>query len=275
MTTIPMVVCSVGSVDPTAAAGVLADLIVYEALGVRPVAVVAAVSAQNGASVRSLYPMSPRAIGDQLRSVWQQVRPAAVCIGLVPHAAGLRTVRRFLTALRPRPAIVLDPVWRASNGHELSDPSAVVELLALLRVVTLATPNVDEAQRLSGQRIKNIAQARRTALDLSAAGCAILLTGGHLPGPRCTDLLVSDGGVHVLAAPRRKRSMRGMGGLLSAAICARLAHGDDVLSACMSGRAFVRRALRSATALGKGKPQLWLPARAGIAPGRRSRQRRP
>lgn len=275
MTPVRGVVCSIGSVDPTGAAGVLADVIVYEQLGVRPVVVVAAVTAQNSASVRSVFPLSPRAISDQLRSVWQQVRPAAVCIGLVPHAAGLRTVRRFLTALRPRPSIVLDPVWRASSATVLSDPSAVAELLALLRVVTVATPNVDEAWRLTGQRIRNIAQARRAALDLSSAGCAILLTGGHLPGPRCTDLFAHDGRVRILSASRRPRGMRGMGGILAAAICARMALGDDVRSACTAGRAFVRGALKSATSLGKGKRQLSLPAPAGIAPSRRSSQRRP
>lgn len=274
MTPTSGVVCSIGSVDPTGAAGVLADLTVYGHVGVRPVVVVAAVTAQNSASVRSLFPLPPRAIDDQLRSVWQQVRPAAVCIGLVPHAAGLRVVRRFLSALRPRPAIVLDPVWRASSGAALSEPSAVVELLALLRVVSLATPNLDEAERLSGQHIRNLAQARSAALDMSAAGCAILLTGGR-PGPRCTDVFAADGRVHVFAASRSARTMRGMGGVLAAAISARLALGDDVLRACQAGRAVVRRALKSATPLGNGKAQVRQPSRAGIAPVRRSSQRRP
>jgi len=250
------VVCSIGTVDPLAASGLGADLRVYEKLGTQPLLVVTAVTAQNSARVTAVQPLPARAIVQQLRSIWEQVRPDAICIGLIPHASGIRAVRNFLSKLRARPPVVLDPVLRSSSGYALSSAAAGDELRRLLPLVSIVTPNVSEAARLASTPVNNLTQARAAALELSSCGCAVLLTGGHLPGQVCVDVFASLGKVHALAHKRIAGSMRGSGGILAAAISVYLARGDKPLAAIRKARRFVQSAIRDAHPLGNGPPQL-------------------
>lgn len=249
-------VCSIGTVDPLAAAGLGADLRVYEKLGAQPLLVVTAVTAQNSARVTAVQPVPARAIVQQLRSIWEQVRPDAVCIGLIPQASGIRAVRNFLSKLPARPPVVLDPVLRSSSGYALSSAAAGDELKRLLPLVSIVTPNVSEAARLTSTPVNNLTQARAAALELSSYGCAVLVTGGHLPGQVCTDVFASLGRVHALAHKRIAGSMRGSGGILAAAISVHLARGDKPLAAIRKARRIVQSAMRAARPLGNGPPQL-------------------
>jgi len=267
------VVCSIGSVDPLAAAGLAADMHVYHALAVRPVLVVTAVTAQNSARVRSVQTIPARIIRQELESVWEQVQPDAICIGLVPHPEGLRALRKFLRSRRQHAAIVLDPVLRASSGQMLSLPGARAELLALLPLATIVTPNIDEAQRLSGRRIANLAQARAAALELSRLGCAVLITGGHLPGAQSVDVFAHKDEVRLFSHRRLALGMRGSGGILAAALAAHLARGLGLSDAIASARRFVAGALRHAQPLGSGMPQLAARSRAGDGVRKRSKVR--
>lgn len=265
--------CSIGSLDPLAAAGLAADLRVYQQLGVRPVLVATAVTAQNSRQVSSIHPLPPALIAEQLRCIWEQIIPDAICIGLVPHAAGIRAVCTFLGGLAQRPPVVLDPVLCSSSGHRLSSPDARPELIKLLPLASIVTPNVDEAQYLSGLPIANVAQARTAALALSRHGCAALVTGGHLPGKQSADVLAHDDAVVVLSQPRLPAGMRGSGGILAAALSARLAQGAALVPALQDARRFVRRALRAARPLGRGRRQLATQHRAGDGVAKRSRKR--
>ncbi|MDQ6823866.1 MAG: hydroxymethylpyrimidine/phosphomethylpyrimidine kinase [Candidatus Eremiobacteraeota bacterium] len=249
-------VCSIGTVDPLAASGLGADLRVYEKLGAQPLLVVTAVTAQNSARVTAVQPVPARTIVQQLRSIWEQVRPDAVCIGLIPQASGIRAVRNFLSKLPARPPVVLDPVLRSSSGYALSSAAAGDELMRLLPLVSIVTPNASEAARLALTPVTNFTQARAAAVELSSYGCAVLLTGGHLPGQVCTDVFASLGRVHALAHKRIAGSMRGSGGILAAAISVHLARGDKPLAAIRKARRIVQSAMRAARPLGNGPPQL-------------------
>src|SRR4029077_15059930 len=96
------VVCSIGSTDPTGAAGIGLDLMLYSRMDVRGVFAVAAVTAQNSGRVARVDPLPPAAIDAQLRSIWRQVEPDAIRIGLLPAAAGIAAVARFIRKLRRR-----------------------------------------------------------------------------------------------------------------------------------------------------------------------------
>jgi hydroxymethylpyrimidine/phosphomethylpyrimidine kinase len=237
-------VCSIGSTDPTASAGLALDVRVYERLGARSALVVAAVTAQNDRSVSAVAPLPSQVIHEQLRAVWQQSVPDAIRIGLLPDASGIAEVTRFLRELAARPPIVLDPVLASSSGTQFLGPGEMASLRRLMEIATVVTPNALEAQALSGIRVSDVAGARRAAAHLSELGCAVLVKGGHVPGARSVDILARDGRiVKTFAAPRLRASMRGTGCMLAAALAVRLALGDTLERAVQRARSFVRAEL--------------------------------
>jgi hydroxymethylpyrimidine/phosphomethylpyrimidine kinase len=238
-------ICSIGSTDPTAAAGIGRDLIVYERLGAAGVFAVAAITAQNAHGVYGVDAVTPRILAAQLKAVWQEHAPAAIRIGLLPDAKLIAVVARFVRSLRKRPPIVLDPVMRASSGARFLGAAELRALERLLPLVSLVTPNVAEAEALTGLRIRDLAGAERAAVRLHEHGCAVLLKGGHLPGARVTDILVDDTGLRRFSAPRIEACMRGTGCTLAAAIAVFLAQGLTLARAVARARSLVRRELEA------------------------------
>jgi hydroxymethylpyrimidine/phosphomethylpyrimidine kinase len=250
------VVCSVGSTDPTAGAGLFLDAAVYARLGVSAAYVVAGVTAQNSAGVTVVQPLPPRAIIAQLDAVWKQVRPDVVRIGLMPGSAATRAVARYFGSMRRRPAIVFDPVMASTSGHRFAKPGGIPALRKLLSIAAVATPNAREAAELSGFPVRNVEDAERAAMSLAASGCAVLVTGGHLQsGDRVVDILANGARVARYTSKRLPKDARGTGCLLAAAIAASLAQGVSLDRAVRRARAFVRAAIASARSLGNGRPQ--------------------
>ena len=266
------VVCSIGSIDPTSAAGVTADLSIYAAMDARGVGVISGLTAQNSTRVSVVHALPPALIKEQLRLVWQQVRPDAVCIGLVPSAQAIA----IKTAVGPTsigsvfgPPIVVDPVILASSGFTLLPASAIRALPKLFRLARIITPNVHEAATLSGRKIASADDAVRAARDLTRWRCAVLVKGGHLAGAKTCDILAIPErstaripSMRRLCSPRLRGSMRGAGGILAAAIAVELGRGAPLEHAIRRARDVVRVAWRTARPLGSGKPQaLALPRR--------------
>ena len=250
-------VCSIGSTDPTGAAGLFADAAVYAQLGIRAVYVVSGVTAQNSAKVLCVEPLSPKAVRAQLDAVWSQVRPDAVRVGLLAGAPAAATVLAFLKALRPPPAIVVDPVIASSSGRRFAGPREVAALRAFLGVATVVTPNAPEAAALARTAVSSVADAERAALALAASGSAVLVKGAHLPtGGRIVDVLARAAHVTRYSARRLDADARGTGCTLAAVLAASLAQGHSLRDAIRRARAFVRRAIATAQPLGRGSPQL-------------------
>ena len=249
------IVCSIGSVDPTGAAGITMDLRVFADLGAVGLAVVAAVTAQNNLRVAAVGSIAPALITRQLEAIWEQVRPDALCIGLIPDAAGIRATRKFLERLERRPPIVIDPVIAASSGARFVRTRALTELVGLWPFATVVTPNLHEAATLTKMKVTKLEHAESAACALAKYGSAVLLTGGHLKGIACVDVLVQGGRVRRFAAPRLAGTMRGAGGILAAALAVYLARGASLEHAAQRARFFVRRAFRRARTVGSGTPQ--------------------
>lgn len=249
------VICSIGSIDPSGAAGLVADLRVYQRLGADGVAAVAAVTAQNSRRVSAVHTLPARLVRQQLAAIWQQVQPDAVCIGLLPDATVIRAVTRFLDGLRRCPPIVVDPVITASSGRRFLTPADVRALAALLHIATIVTPNLLEVAALTSMRVATAAQAETAAIALARQGCAVLVTGGHLSGRQCVDVLAQRAGVRRFAARRLRGSLRGAGGILAAALAVSLGRGLSLVRAIAFARRFVRRAHSAARGIGSGKPQ--------------------
>lgn len=258
------IVCSIGSVDPTTAAGVTVDLSVFAEMGARGVSVIAGVTAQNAARVVAVHALPAPLVAEQLHAIWEQVRPDAVCIGLVPSAPSILAIAQFLRRLHPRPPIVVDPVIAASNGAILLKAHARRVLPQLFSVARIITPNMAEAELLTSRTIATPHDAVEAAQALTRWGCAALVTGGHLKGFACIDSLALpsrlDSTRHARApkkfvAPRLPGAMRGAGGILAAAIATELARGATLEHSITRARNVVRNAWRAARSLGTGRAQ--------------------
>jgi hydroxymethylpyrimidine/phosphomethylpyrimidine kinase len=220
------------------------DLAVFAELGAVGVAAVAAVTAQNSKRVAAVEPLSAKIVTRQLEAVWEQVRPDAVCIGLLPDAAGMRAVGKFLSRLSPRPRIVIDPVLASTSGYEFLAAREIRQLLQLLPLADVVTPNLREASRLTSLPVTSVQTAQAAARKLTRYGCAALVTGGHLPGGRCVDVLVQGDYVRRFSASRLEGTVRGAGGILAAAIAVQLARGATLERAVAQARTFVRHAIK-------------------------------
>jgi len=243
----PVVLTIAGS-DCSAGAGIQADLKTFHALGCFGLTAVTAVVAETPRRVRSVHPVPPPILQDQLELLLEGYPIAAIKTGMLVSKPHLVAVTEIL-ARHPGIPLVVDPVMVASSGDPLLESDAVAAYLdRLLPLATLITPNLDEAAILAKQPISSEAGLEEAARGLHLAlGTAVLLKGGHLEGADCADLLWDRDGPRWLRGPRLDTpASHGTGCTLSAAIAARLAHGASTAEAVAAGKAFITRALAHA-----------------------------
>ncbi|HTV73086.1 MAG TPA: PfkB family carbohydrate kinase [Candidatus Acidoferrales bacterium] len=238
------VVCTIGTTEAHLAVGLGVDLRVLVECEVRPLAVVAALSAQDAAGLRALEPVAPEMIAAQLASL-RGARIDAFRIGALAEVRSATVIARGI-AHRKAP-IVYDPVAGSSAGGAFAPPATLCaiadELLALRPIIT---PNLYEAGLLTQSNVDSIETMIAAARALRARGAqGVLIKGGHLTGaPR--DVLVADDQVHLFEEERLPGEMRATGCVLAAALAAALAHGATLLEAVQRARAFVREKMTTA-----------------------------
>lgn len=250
-------VCSIGTTDPTCAAGIGLDLAMNALVGVRSAIVVTGVSAQNSRAVSRIDALPPRSIHAQLAAIWEQARPDAIRIGLIPGVPAIRAVTAFVAAHSRRlPPVIVDPVLKSTSGRRFAGPKEIAALEKLMAHAELVTPNADEAAALAGIPVRSVDDAAAAAQTIShRTGCAVLVKGGHLSGAACFDVLADRAGVVYIGAKRQRTTMRGTGCVLAAAIAAFRAQGLPLLVAIEHARDVIAHAMRDARPLGKGRPQ--------------------
>jgi hydroxymethylpyrimidine/phosphomethylpyrimidine kinase len=216
--------------DPSGGAGIQADLKTFSALGVYGTAVLTALTAQNTRGVTGVHPVPPAFVGEQLRTLLDDVRVHAVKIGMLGTGAVVREVAAVLADRRPGP-VVTDPVMVATSGDRLIDDEAVAATRAdLLPLSDLLTPNVPEAAVLldvpPATDARELPDQARALLDLGPR--AVLLKGGHLGGSDSVDVLATADGVTVTRRPRVDTTgTHGTGCTLSSALAALAARAGD------------------------------------------------
>ncbi len=238
-------VLSVAGSDPSGGAGIQADLKTLAALGVYGMAAVTAVTVQNTEGVKYVHALPPGVVGDQIDAVMEDIRPDVVKVGMVNDAETLGALADAFG--RHRPAfLIVDPVMVSSSGCPLMQPGAEVLLKErLLPITHLLTPNLPEAERLTGLRITTPEEAERAARALRAMGVdAVLLKGGHARGETKADLLVGRDGARRYAAPAvATRNSHGTGCTLASAIAAYVARGERLEDAVGLAKDYLTRAL--------------------------------
>ncbi len=253
--TLPVALTIAGS-DSGGGAGVQADLKAFAAMGVHGASAVACLTAQNPKRVLAVEPCPPQMLRRQLEAVFAELPPRAVKTGMLFSAANLRVVADFFGArpARSRVPMVVDPVLAATSGARLLAPAAERILRErLLPLATLATPNLDEAEILAGQKIREPEDLRAAArIIFSRFGCAVLAKGGHLRRTRDAVDVFFDGKTELLlSAPFvRGISTHGTGCTYSAAICAALAWGHELPAAVRIGKQYITSAIANSHRVG-------------------------
>jgi len=248
---------SIAGSDPTGGAGIQADLQVFRALGVHGAAVVTALTVQDTEKVHQSLPAFPNVVLDQLRVLLRDVTPHAVKVGMLATDDIARNVALALASLDDAVPVVLDPVLAASDGTPLLERRAWHTLQGLFPRCTLVTPNLREAELLSGNDTATrtgCESAARTIVEELGAG-AILLKGGHREGAP-DDLFVwrdaDRTGLEWLPGTRIDvGEVHGTGCALSAAIAAALARDVALREAVERGRQFVAGGLERAHQAGR------------------------
>ncbi|WP_159904571.1 bifunctional hydroxymethylpyrimidine kinase/phosphomethylpyrimidine kinase [Salinirussus salinus] len=248
----PPVVCTVAGSDSGGGAGVQADLKTVEAGGGFGTSVVTSVTAQNTTGVESTHVLPVEEVDAQATAVFEDFDVAAVKTGMLATAPVVELVAERVAGL-DCPAVV-DPVMVAASGDRLLEPAAEDAYEELVAGSTLVTPNVDEAEVLTGREVTDPESATAAGEDLVGMGAdAALVKGGHLGGEDVVDVLVTADTVETLRHARvDTTATHGSGCTLSSAIATRLAHGDDLPAAVRSGVDLLARAVRYNVDVGGG-----------------------
>ncbi len=243
--------------DSGGGAGIQADLKAVTALGAFGATAITALTAQDTLGVHGVLAVPPDFIRRQIRVVLDDIGADAVKTGMLHDAATIDAACDELTATCGPGGVplVADPVMVAKGGHRLLAPDAVETLKRrLLPLAAVITPNLPEAEVLSGMAIPDLPTMRHAAEMLRTLGVpAVLLKGGHLPGATVTDLLATEAGIEVFESPRiDSRHTHGTGCTLASAIAAGLAQGLALREAVLRARAYVRAAIAAAPGIGRG-----------------------
>ncbi|WP_440221822.1 bifunctional hydroxymethylpyrimidine kinase/phosphomethylpyrimidine kinase [Dokdonella sp. MW10] len=250
----PPIAMTIAGSDSGGGAGIQADLRTFAAFGVHGLSAITALTAQNTRGVTAIQMTSGAVLAAQIDALFEDFSVGAVKTGMLGSPALVRVLADRLRQHRPQ-ALVVDPVLVATTGAALARGGVVATMKRhLLPLADLLTPNVPEAEQLLGRTLRDRDDLLAAARELRGLGArAVLLKGGHLPGPIVHDVLVEAGGEQWFEHARIDVEGHGTGCSLAAAIAAGLARGSTLGEAVADAVAFVHRALERAYRPGKGE----------------------
>ena len=245
---------SIAGTDPSGGAGIQADLKTMTMNGVFAMSAITALVAQNTTGVKEIVEMSPAFLEAQIDAVFEDIPPDAVKIGMVASCGLIEKIAERLSFYQAR-NIVVDPVMVATSGDRLIDQKAADMLnTCLLPLAAVATPNIPEAEILSGMAIRSREDIEAAAKRIgSACGCAVLLKGGHNIND-ANDFLYAEGtGTWFYGTRIDNPNTHGTGCTLSSAIAANLAKGFDLSTSIRRAKGYLSGALGAMLNLGRGR----------------------
>ncbi|CAB1250485.1 MAG: bifunctional hydroxymethylpyrimidine kinase/phosphomethylpyrimidine kinase [Oscillospiraceae bacterium] len=239
--------------DSSGGAGIQADIKTMTLNGVFAMSAITALTAQNTTGVQGIFEVSPEFLKKQIDSIFTDIRPDAVKIGMVASSALIEVIAERLQFYKAQ-KIVVDPVMVSTSGSKLISDDAVATLKAkLLPLATVLTPNIPEAETLSGQKISSPQEMVTAAKMISETySCAVLCKGGHRLND-ANDLLYRNGEYQWFKGKRiNNPNTHGTGCTLSSAIAANLAKGYDLNQSVSKAKTYLSGALSAMLNLGKG-----------------------
>ncbi|VVM06107.1 bifunctional hydroxymethylpyrimidine kinase/phosphomethylpyrimidine kinase [Methylacidimicrobium tartarophylax] len=255
----PPVTLTIAGSDSSAGAGIQADLKTFFAFHTYGATAITSIVAEHPGRVLAISAVAPSLVGSQIEAVFDSLPVAAVKTGMLYLPAIVREVAARLSDLGPGLPLVVDPVLSASCGDPLSARDSLAALgESLFPLARLVTPNQGEAELLLGRALRSSDDLADAALALAKRfGVPFLLKGGHLSGESAVDVLAEGGIFRSFAAPRVPgASPHGTGCTLSAAITARLAWGDSLVSAIAAAKRWLTSLLPHTLRFG---PYVFLP----------------
>jgi hydroxymethylpyrimidine/phosphomethylpyrimidine kinase len=248
---LPVALTIAGS-DSGGGAGIQADLKTFAALGVHGASAIACLTAQNPKRILGIETCSPKMLRQQIEAVFEELNPRAAKTGMLFSVENISIVANFFK--NEKCPLVVDPIFISTSGTKLLEPKALKILKEkLLPLATLVTPNLSEAEILTGEKISSIEEMRAAAKKIhSEFGCAALIKGGHLRGVSEAVDIFFDGKTELLLSAPFVKGIRthGTGCVYSAAICAALALGNNLPQAVQIGKRFVTRAISKSCKIG-------------------------
>ncbi len=249
----PTILTIAGS-DSSAGAGIQADLKTIAAHGCYGASVITSVTAQNTTGVKSILQIPDFSIENQFNAVMEDLNVVAIKIGMLGNKEAIMILSKLLKDVDI--PIILDPIMIASSGEELLEKEAIKALKEeLFPKAYLLTPNIPEAENLTGMKIDTLMDMQEACTKLGTEN--VLLKGAHREGNIITDLLYHDGVFHEFT--HRKipaKNTHGTGCTLSSAIAANLSLGEELEEACDKAIKYVAKAILESYPTGKGNGSL-------------------
>jgi hydroxymethylpyrimidine/phosphomethylpyrimidine kinase len=240
--------------DSSGGAGIQADIKTITALGSYAMTAITAVTSQNTTGVKSIIPINPKEISNQIEFTAKDIKPDAIKVGMLHSKQVISAVMRSLKKINAK-KIVLDPVMIAKGGTKLINNQAIKDIKnKLIKKILLITPNIPEAELLTNIKIRStrdMIQAGILLLNMGAKN--VLIKGGHLNSDYMYDILLNKNIIKIFKNKKYMcKNTHGTGCTLSSAIAANLSCGKDLIKSCELGIKYVNEAIKSNLNLGKG-----------------------
>ncbi|CAH9018540.1 bifunctional hydroxymethylpyrimidine kinase/phosphomethylpyrimidine kinase [Candidatus Nitrosacidococcus sp. I8] len=245
--------------DSGGGAGIQADIKTVTTLGGYAATAITALTAQNTQGVFGILPIPPDFIAEQIKRVLTDIGADCIKIGMLHSKEIIEAVAVTLKSFALDIPIVLDPVMIAKDGTALLDPESIDSLKHyLFPLATLITPNIPEAQALTGLAIKDLQAMDAATYQLQNLGIPwILMKGGHLLSDRLCDILISKNSKKIFETQRiNTLHTHGTGCTLASAIATGIAQGQSIENSCAYAHRYVQKAIQTAVGYGKGKGPL-------------------
>ncbi len=255
-TATPPILLTIAGFDPCCGAGTVADLKTFAAHGCYGVAAITSMTVQNTQGVEAVHNTPSAELRDQLEILVKDCEIAAVKIGMLGNRGNAVVIGEFLDAHKFA-HVILDPVMKSSSGTELLDSGGVKYVATeLMKRASVFTPNVPEAEVLTGLEIKDVSAMEAAARKLVEMGAqAVIVKGGHME--RAVDVVFDGNELVQLGGDRVKtENMHGTGCTFASALTAQLAAGRGLIEAATLAKAYVTKAIEKGYAIGKGRMPL-------------------
>ena len=240
--------------DSSGGAGIQADIKTVTCLGCYAMTAITAVTAQNTTGVKSIIPIKPKEISNQIEFTSNDIKPNAIKIGMLHSKEVISAVMKSLKKINVK-KIVLDPVMVAKGGTKLINDKAITDIKEkLIKKILLITPNIPEAELLTNTKIASISDMIKAGKLLIKIGAKnVLIKGGHLKSNKMYDIFLNKKTVKVFKSTKFKsKNTHGTGCTLSSAIAANLSCGKDLIKSCELGIKYVNESIKSNLNLGQG-----------------------
>jgi len=241
--------------DSSGGAGIQADIKTITSLGSYAMTAITAVTVQNTTGVKSIIPISPKEISNQIEFTSKDIKPDSIKIGMLHSKKVIESIVNSLKKIKVS-KIVLDPVMVAKSGTKLINQEAIRAIKEnLINIVFLITPNIPEAEVLTNTKIENLEDmifAGYKIINLGAKN--VLIKGGHLKSKKMHDILINKNEIKIFTSKKHKtKNTHGTGCTLSSAIATYLSCGKLLKKSCELSIKYVNQSIGSKLNYGKGR----------------------